>query len=118
VAAAAERIAELETQSARRDAESAVEAACAAGKVTEPLRQWALAMAVDHRSLFDAWAQAAPVVVATGRTLPPDASGRVGVERVVATAARAEYRGCEALRALTSEEAYVADAIRRETAEL
>ena len=113
--AAKERIEVLEAESVRRDAEAAVSAAAAAGKLTAAQRDWAMRLATNQRDLFDEWLRAAPVVVLTGRTESPAAGSSVRSGRhVVAAAARTEYRACRALQAITSEEAFVADALREE----
>jgi len=112
--AADQRLEVLETESLRHDAEALVAAALAEGKLTEPQRDWALTLALKERALFDQWMQTAPVVVRHGRTPPPasNAAGRAG-EEAVAHGARMEYRSCPALRGLTSEESYVAHALRQ-----
>jgi phage I-like protein len=111
---ARERIDALEADSARRDAESAVAAAMSVGKLTEAQRAWALETALQHRELFDAWLETAPVVVAMGRTRgPAEGSSKAASETAVAAAARAEYRASATLQGITSEEAYVADALSR-----
>ena len=111
---ARERIETLETESARREAENAVATALSAGKLTEAQRAWAMETALQHRPVFDAWLANAPVVVPLGRTRPPAAgSSPAATEAATAAAARAEYRACPALGQITSEEAYVADAVSR-----
>ena len=111
--AANDRLEALEAESRRRDAEALVAAVFAAGKLTEPQREWALVLAMHHRPLFDEWVRTAPVVIPTGRTAPPavGAAARTG-EQALAQAARSEYQACKALHGITSEESYVAEALR------
>lgn len=109
--AARERIDALESASAAQDAESAVAAAMSAGKLSQAQRQWALEMAMQHRPLFDAWLETAPVVVALGRLQPPQNGERGTAAQSAAIQARQEYRSNRLLQALTTEEAYVAHAV-------
>jgi len=109
--AACERLSRLEQTIARARAEEQVLAAMKAGKLTEAQREWALGLALKDPSGFEAWEAAAPVLVASGRTSPPDAAGRDEGE-VVAARARSEYRAHPELGLLTSEEAYAALAVR------
>lgn len=109
--AAHRRIADLESAAAQRDAEGRIAAAQAAGKLTPAQREWAMTLAMARADLFDEWERTAPVVVPFGRTAPPGAESRLN-DRGLTGAARAEYRACKALHGLTSEDAYVADALR------
>lgn len=108
LAAAESRLAALEVEARRQEAERSVAAAQAAGKLTAAQREWALALAESDPSSFAEWARTAPVVVTPGRMPAPTAC------RGAADAARArrEYRADRLLQALTSEEAYVAEVLR------
>lgn len=87
--AAKERIEAQTRELARRDAEEVVVTALRAGKLTEAQREWAIELAAKDRTGFDAWEAAAPVIVAPGRTEPPDAAtGGDRTRRVVAARAR------------------------------
>jgi phage I-like protein len=111
--AASRRIADLEADRQRRDAEGCVDAAVRAGKLTEVQRPWALQLAQRDRDLFDQWAHTAPTVVSLGRTAAPATAGQAhGARHRLEAMARAEYHAHPELAALTSEEAYVADSIR------
>ncbi|MCH8913474.1 MAG: hypothetical protein IIA33_07885 [Planctomycetes bacterium] len=111
--AASRRIAELEQREEDKGAEERVSEAMAAGKLTEAQREWALKLALSDAQSFDDWSAAAPMVVSLGRTAAPSAGDSVAqTNQLVAARARSEYR-CEAvLQALTSEEAYVQQAMR------
>ena len=70
-------------------------------------------LALRDTELFDEWLRTAPVVVPLGRTAPPGGGESVTARHQVASRARAEYRTLPALAALTSQEAYVSDALRQ-----
>lgn len=111
--AAHRRIADLEADRQRRDAEGRVDAAAQAGKLTEVQRPWAMQLAQRDSELFDQWAHTAPAVVPLGRTAAPLAAGQAsGARHRLEAIARTEYHAHPELAGLTSEEAYVADAIR------
>lgn len=114
--AACERIASLTDAARRSEAETRVVAAMEAGKLTEGQREWAVALAMKDPGAFETWEASAPVVVQIGRI---DAGGErasaAGGDRdrvVIAAKARAEFRANPELELLTSEEAYVALALR------
>lgn len=109
LSAAAQRIRSLEAHETRRAAEALVESAMSAGKLTEAQRSWATAMAVDHPDRFEEWVATAPVVLSMGRSTSPSpvALSAAGA----ANRARAEHRSSPLLQQLTSEEAYVAQAM-------
>jgi len=115
LAGAAARIAELEREAIAQRAGQRVNEAMRAGKLTPPQRAWATALATEDPAAFEAFVAAAPVVVATGRTLPPAGAGEGGGSNraaAVASAARAAYRREPLLAAVTSESAWVAQALR------
>ena len=111
--AASRRIAELEQREEDKGAETRVSEAMAAGKLTEAQLEWALKLALSDAQSFDDWSAAAPMVVSLGRTAAPSAGDSVAqTNQLVAARARSEYR-CEAvLQALTSEDAFVQQAMR------
>ncbi len=87
--------------------------AMAAGKLTEVQREWALKLALSDAQSFDEWSAAAPMVVNLGRTAPPSAGDSVAqTNQLVAARARSEFRCESVLQALTSEEAYVQQAMK------
>ncbi len=111
--AASARIAELEQQEEAKGAEERVSEAMAAGKLTEAQREWALKLALRDAQSFDEWSAAAPVVVNLGRTAAPSAGDPAAQSgQLVAARARSEYRGEAVLQALTSEDAYVQQAMK------
>lgn len=110
--AAAGRIAELEKQKRSDDATKRIEAAGAAGKLSTAQREWAYRLILADVSLFDEWLRTAPVLVQTGRIEPPSKESETARTSGVAAGARAEYRANRLLADLTSEEAYIAAAIR------
>lgn len=107
---AADRIRQLESEVAHRDAASLVETAMSAGKLTAVQRDWAMSLAMDDPRRFDEWLRTAPVVAPLGRSGRPSVVAMSGAG--AANRARSEYRSSALLRQLTSEEAYVADAVR------
>ena len=110
--AASRRIAELEQREEDKGAEERVSEAMAAGKLTEAQREWALKLALSDAQSFDDWSAAAPMVVSLGRTAAPSAGDSMAqTSQLAAARARSEYR-CEAvLQALTSEDAFVQQAM-------
>ncbi|HUX30629.1 MAG TPA: phage protease [Thiobacillus sp.] len=119
LAAAAERIEQLEQRLARRDAEELVARAMQAGKLTEAQREWAVELALSDGDAYERWEGTAPVVVPAGRTQgPADAdAGQPGRSAVIASA-RSEFRGHSELAMLTGEQAYINDALRQRGLEL
>ena len=111
--AASRRIAELEQREEDKGAEERVSEAMAAGKLTEAQREWALKLALSDAQSFDDWSAAAPMVVSLGRTAAPSAGDSVAqASQLVAARARSEFRCESVLQALTSEDAYVQQAMR------
>ena len=111
--AASQRLVELERREEQKGAEARVSEAMAAGKLTEVQREWALKLALSDAQSFDEWSAAAPVVVNLGRTAAPSAGDSLAqTNQLVAARARSEYRCESVLQALTSEEAYVQQAMK------
>lgn len=115
--AASRRFEDLEKRQARGEAEARVSEAILAGKLTEAQREVAMLLALRDSDLFDQWLRAAPVVVPLGRTVPPGGTSVSGSRHALEARARSEFRAHSTLAALTSEEAYVADAVRAHVAE-
>lgn len=111
--AATQRIDALQREQQDRHVEQRIGEAIRTGRLTDAQRDWAKAMILRDESLFDEWLATAPVVVHTGATAPPN-SGDVQAnrQRRVEATARAEFQANPLLARLTSEEAFVADAIR------
>lgn len=111
--AAGQRLATLRNDARMRHVAERVQEAMRAGKLVEVQRSWAEALVAREENLFDEWLRSAPVLVAPGASLPPNA-GDAAARRQHALIARArsEYRSNRLLAALTTEEAYVADATR------
>jgi phage I-like protein len=113
LAAAGARIRELEDTSRTKEIDALIDRAMSDGKLSEAQRDWATRLAHRDRALFDEWLQSAPVVVTLGRLVTVDKPGAAkSAEKGLAHRARQEYQACKALWGLTSEEAYVADALR------
>ncbi len=111
--AAGERLLDLQRRQRQHVVEERVREAMRAGKLVEAQRAWAEALIAREEALFEEWFRTAPVVVAAGRTVLP-LTADVGERRqqTAATGARAEFRTHRLLAGLTTEEAYVADAVR------
>jgi len=114
--AASKRIESLTEAASRSEAESRVVAAMEAGKLTEAQREWAVALAMKDAAAFAAWEASAPVVVSIGRidgaSVEACDAGSDRERMFLAAKARAEFRANPELERLTSEEAYVALAMR------
>lgn len=113
LAAAREEVAALRAEAARRGAADRVLVAMSAGKLAESQRAWATDFALRLPDEFDAWLASAPVVVPCGRTAAPTIDSSAVRGRQIERDARREYRSHPVLASLTSEEAYVAEAVRR-----
>jgi phage I-like protein len=111
--AAERRLAELEREATEAEANRKVSAAAAAGKLTAGQRDWAFQLALKDPASFEAWAATAPPVVPLGRTEGPARVACGGRDRAAVTAAaRASYQADETLKLLTSEQAWIAEALR------
>jgi phage I-like protein len=111
--AASERLAALHREAAGHDAEKKVNAAMRAGKLLPSQREWATTLALKDPEGFDAWAAQAPQVFVMGKTSPPQHGGNNRRQAVIASA-RAAYNAHPELAQVTSETAWVADALRQE----
>ena len=94
-------------------AEAKITEAVRAGRCTDAQRGVAMQLAMSDTELFDEWLRTAPVVVPLGRTVAPALREGGSTAHTIAAQARAEYRAHRELAALTSEDSYVADAVRR-----
>lgn len=111
--AAGRRLAEVARESVAREADRRVTEAQRQGRLTEAQREWATSLAQKDPAAFDEWLRTAPVVVPLGRTVPAaDADRSSSRRKALAESARLEFRSSPELAALTSEEAYVAAALR------
>lgn len=108
--AAAHRLAELEDHIRLSLVEQKVADALVVGKLTPAQRSWATRLALRDEALFDEFVASASAVVLTGRLSPPDTASIGEASRTAQ--ARAEYRAYPQLAALTTEEAYIAEALR------
>lgn len=106
------RLADLMAEANRREAEERVINATRAGKLIPVQREWAMALALTDPAGFDEWAATAPVVVSLGRTQPPAAASAGSNKTAIVASARAAYRAEPSLALLTSEEAWIAQAMR------
>lgn len=112
--AASRRLADLEREARQSQVEQRVQEAVRAGKLVEAQRAWAEALVAHEEELFDEWFRTAPVVVQRGALLSPYGTNNPQQrERATAARARTEFQANPMLARLTSEEAYVADAISR-----
>lgn len=110
---AEQRLAALVQEAAGVAAERRVAAAVAAGKLTPAQHDWAMQLALKDPATFDAWVESAPQVVVLGQTRGPTGVAAGGRDRnAIAAAARAYYHSEPGLAVLTSEDAWVADALR------
>lgn len=113
LAAAESRLAELMREADERRASERAAAAMRAGKLTSAQRGWAMSLAMRDPGGFEQWLASAPVVVALGRTDKPGGAAGCGRDRhVVIAAARTAFRAEPALALLTSEQAWLDEALR------
>jgi len=115
--AAARHLAALEERDQRRQAGRRVAVAVARGRLTPAQRDWAVKLVLRAPALFEEYLRTAPAVLQTGRLDAPRTTASFGGSAPrttsLATRARAEYRANPVLVGLTSEEAYVAEAMKR-----
>lgn len=112
--AAGEKIEMLTRRAEQHAIEPIIIEAMRAGKLTEAQREWATNLAMSDRESFDAWLRSAPVVVQSGRLAVPgshDPQRHNGT--IVAATARREFRSHPELALLTSEDAFVGEALRQ-----
>ncbi len=113
--AASRRLVDLEDAAKRRHIDERITKAMRAGKLVEAQRAWAEALVAREEALFDEWFQTAPVVLTRGAIASPDAADTgAGYKRTIAAKARAEFHSNRLLSALTSEEAFISDALRHQ----
>lgn len=103
----------LRNRARRQRAEALVRTAMNRGKCSDAQREWATTLALRSPEEFQAWQASAPVIVRTGRIDPPTfRNDRDRRADAIVNRARTEYRQQGLLQQLTSEEAYVASAMR------
>lgn len=112
LAAAHQQLLELRREARSRRAEERILEAMRVGKLTAGQRSWAETLIARDESLFEEWFASAPVVVAPGILAAQKKLDSDALHRKTAARARAEFRTHPALSALTTEDAYVADALR------
>lgn len=112
--ASSRRLLELETVEQQAGAKRRVVAAMRMGRLLESQRGWAEALVLKDPACFEEWLRTAPVVVAIGKEPAGQVNGCGAGDGVTGVEARArqEYRASGFVRSLTSEEAYVKDAVR------
>ena len=110
--AASRRLIELEQQTADQRVRERIDVALRSGRLVDAQRAWAEQLILRDESLFDDWLRTAPVVVPMGATRPPLRSNGAAHSGGTEARARSEFRSNPLLGRLTSEEAYVASALR------
>ncbi|MBN1344510.1 MAG: hypothetical protein JXQ73_17605 [Phycisphaerae bacterium] len=111
--AASRRLEAIEGELVRGEAEDLVAGAMKAGKLTAAQKEWAIGLILRDRATFETWLSGAPVIVPHGQVSPPeDEGGGPARHGSVAAEAKREYAASDLLRSVTSEEAYVANALR------
>jgi len=111
--AAGKKLAQLRRDAGRRHVEERVREAVRAGKLVEAQRAWAEALVACEEELFDEWFRTAPVIVTPGKLATPcGVDSQQARRRSMEMRARAEFRASGVLAGLTTEDAYVADALR------
>ena len=117
LAAAGERLEELQRERDDQRVAQRIREAAEAGKLVDAQRAWAQSLARRDQALFDEWLRTAPVVVNIGATVPPVGEpSKDPAAAVVASRARTEFRANPDLGTLTTEEAFVQDALARRRA--
>jgi phage I-like protein len=111
LSAAARRLGELEHGARLQNVRRRVREALVSGHLVEAQREWAEQLILRDERLFDEWLRTSPTIVPRGVTRAPTERGE-NRRGAVEHAARAEYRAHPLLAALTSEEAFVACAVR------
>ena len=111
--AAEERLLALTRESSLREASERVLAAMRTGRLVPAQREWAMSLAMRDPAGFDEWLATAPPVVVPGRIDPPTSRTGAGRDReAIAASARAAFQADPTLALLTSEDAWVREALR------
>jgi len=115
VGVACKRLTELIGQAQRREAEEKVAKGMQAGKIAESQKRWAITYAMQDPEGFEQWLHEAPVVVCMDRIVGEEdepTGTTAGRRRAVIAAARSEWQANGLLQQLTSERAYVNEALQ------
>jgi phage I-like protein len=110
--AADAEIERLQKAAASRAADDRVAEAVRAGKLAPAQHEWAHQLALKNPTDFDAWLADAPTVVVMGRLTDSASVSAGSPRRQIVASARAEYRANEMLSSLTTESAWIANALR------
>ena len=112
--AADDSLRKLSEASAEKIAADKVVAAMRDGKLTPAQRDWAVRLALSDAASFDEWVATASRVVSLGRTeAPGDGDGKRARDRVtVLASAQRAFRAEPALALLTTESAWIGQALR------
>ncbi|HOM53897.1 MAG TPA: phage protease [Phycisphaerae bacterium] len=104
----------LHSAALKDEADRLIGEAKAAGKLVEAQEEWARTLILKDKASFEAWMQTAAVIRPQGQTTPPPATstGESKDRTQIILSARKEWAEDKALQQLTSEKAYVADALR------
>ena len=111
--AAGQRLEGLKQDAFNRHIEQRVQEALRTGRLVAAQRSWAERLVARDEGLFDEWLRVTPVVVTPGVSTGPTTESSDRPHQAVAAKARAQFRAHPELAALTTEEAYVADALRQ-----
>ena len=112
--AASRRLMDLQREARRLHVEERIREAMRAGKLVEAQRAWAEDVVSREEELFDEWLRTAPVLIQPGASAPPHrCNAPERRSQVAAARARSEFRTNPILPSLTTEAAYVADAVKR-----
>lgn len=114
--AASRRLVELERQAAEKHVARRIDDALRSGRLIDAQRAWAEQLILRDEALFDDWLRTAPVVVPLGATRPPKNLDTGARTTATQTRARSEFRANPLLARLTTEDAFVTDALRATSA--
>ena len=111
--AARQQLVELKEDVRATHVNERIEQALRSGRLTEAQREWAEDLLRRDEALFDKWLGSAPVVVTCGATRPPGVQDPARGQHALRAKARAQFATYPFLADLTTEEAFVADALRQ-----
>lgn len=111
--AARQQLVELKEDVRATHVNERIEQALRSGRLTDAQRDWAEELLRRDEELFDKWLSSAPAVVTCGATRPPNAQDPTRGQSALRAKARAQFTTYPFLADLTTEEAFVADALRQ-----
>ena len=110
---ARQRLVELKEDARATHINERIEQALRSGRLVDAQRDWAEELLRQDEALFDRWLSSAPTVVTCGATRPPGVEDPERGQHALRAKARAQFATYPFLADITTEEAFMADALRQ-----